>query len=277
MKSSPLDLDRLNKAIRNNSEYFESPDSHNVVNLDAYRRRRNALASSAIALAHRRETEHGPDDLDSYLYQLIGETEPFYNAQLDLDEFRDETKYMNWRDVPEHEKELFNHNRKIVTTYNDTVHEIIELGTAKFNFDELVDFMTDAHVSAGGGDSAEHFYQMAHSTVVGMRTEVSVGRLLDHNGIDYTLGSREQDIRGGDIFIAGIPLDLKTTEFSAVKERRKAKQRHHDPNHIIWAGIDEEDYRGQIVLPRDMYDKASRRLMPQIEKAVGASALRRAS
>lgn len=277
MKSSPLDLDRLNKAIRNNSEYFESTSRHNVVDLDTYRRRRNALASSAIALAHRRETEHGPDDLDSYLYQLIGETEPFYNAQLDLDTFRDETKHLNWRDVPEHEKELFNHNRKIVTTYNDTVHEIIELGAAKFNFDELINFMTDAHVSAGGGDSAEDFYQMAHSTVVGMRTEVSVGRLLRHNGIDYTLGSRDQDIRGGDIFIAGVPLDLKTTEFSVTKEKRKAKQRHRDPSRIIWAGIHEEDYRGGLVLPRDKYDEVSKRLMPQIRAAVGADTLRRAS
>lgn len=277
MKSSPLDLDRLNKAIRNNSEYFESTSRHNVVDLDTYRRRRNALASSAIALAHRRETEHGPDDLDSYLYQLIGETEPFYNAQLDLDTFRDETKHLNWRDVPEHEKELFNRNRKIVTTYNDTVHEIIELGAAKFNFDELVNFMTDAHVSAGGSSSAEDFYQMAHSTVVGMRTEVSVGRLLRHNGIDYTLGSRDQDIRGGDIFIAGVPLDLKTTEFSVTKEKRKAKQRHRDPKRIIWAGIHQEDYRGEIVLPRDKYDEVSKRLMPQIRAAVGADTLRHAS
>lgn len=276
MKTSPLDLDRLNKAIRSNSAHFESPNNHNVVNLDAYRRRRNALASSAIALAHRREAEHGPDDLDSYLYQLIGETEPFYNAQLDLDTFREETEHMNWHDVPEHEKELFNHNREVVTTYNDTVHEIIELGAAKFNFDELVNFMTDAHVSAGGGDSADHFYQMAHSTVVGMRTEVSVGRLLRHNGIDYTLGSRDQDIRGGDIFIAGVPLDLKTTEFSVTKEKRKAKQRHRDPKRIIWAGIHEEDYRGGLVLPRDKYDEVSSRLMPQIRSAIGADALRRA-
>lgn len=281
MKNSPLNLRRLNENISRNLTYLKALlplQNRNNLSEDERRRiRRGALASSAIALAHRRENEQGPNDLDSYLYQLIGQTELFYQAQIDLDTFREQTEHMNWRDVPEHEKELFTKNREIVTTYNDTVHEIIKLGATRFNFDELVNFMTDAYVSASGNNSADDFYQMAHSTVIGMRTEVSVTRLLDHNGIAYTLGSKQQDIKGGDIFIAGTPIDVKTTEFSAQKEKRKARQRHRDPNHIIWAGINEDDYRGQIVLPRDKYDEVSRRLMPQIEAAVGADALRRAS
>ncbi|MEO5950727.1 MAG: hypothetical protein ABIQ04_04740 [Candidatus Saccharimonadales bacterium] len=280
MHKKPLDLTRLNETIHRNMAYVGALPHDRLFDMDEDERRsvrRKALAASAIYLAKRHEAERGPYDLDSHLYQLIGQTEGFYQAQCDLDSFRYENREINWRNIPETKIEDFEQNRKMVTAYNHTVHEIINAGASKFGFNELANFMTNIHVNGGGSSSAEHFHQLAVSTVIGMRTEISVEQILIDRGIEYDLGSEAQDIKGGDIIIAGIGLDLKTSELSAKNAKEIARKRGHNPDRIIWAGIQSEDYEGKLILPSDKYDRVAAHLLPAIETAIGSDAMSRVS
>lgn len=280
MSNPSLDLHRLSESVLRNPAYAEGLPRQNLAELsDDDRRavRRNAMAHSAMSLSQQREKDHGPYDLDANLYQLMAATEPFFEAQHNIDDFRFRTKDVDWRTVPQEDKADYRQARQTLTDFNHIVREIIEIGGGKFNFNQLVTFMTNVHIANGGAKSANAFAQMAESCVSGMRVEVGDEQALIHSGIEFEVGTKDQDIHGGDFFIDGVGFDIKHSQNRVEKERAIARSRGDDPNVIIWSHIEDDYFNGQLILPADKNDIVARGLLADIKKVIGNEGMRRVS
>ncbi|HEX6416141.1 MAG TPA: hypothetical protein VFZ62_01315 [Candidatus Saccharimonadales bacterium] len=229
--------------------------------------RKRAIAAGAISHAMRLEKERGEYDLDANLFKLVGELESFYTNKSTITSLSDAYEG-GPPTMPRHIKDKFYASKDAVISFNHTLREVINAGASRFDFHELLTFMTNMHMAAGGQKTAANFQELAKDSLVGMRNEIAFEQILIANDIDYELGSVEQDATGGDFIIEGVPVDVKSSPSAVEKARQKAMREGRDPNLIMWSHIRFEDYEGKLTLPYEKNGAVFARVEPYIDRAI---------
>jgi hypothetical protein len=253
--------------IRRQPEFLRSLPQERYEALPVNERReqmQQAMAKGALSLANKLEKEHGEYNLDANLYRLIGSLSSFRQNSHELGALRD--KYGGVHSMPAAIKDRFYRCKEEVTEFNHVLREVINASASRFGFNDLLTFMTTMQTASGGREGIEEFQQDARSALVGMRNEMAFEQLLIHAGLDYEIGTLEQDAAGGDFIIEGIPVDVKASQAAADQARERSRSGGYDASGIIWSHIHFEDYEGQLTLPYEKNDEVFARLKPELDR-----------
>lgn len=267
-----LDPNRFTSTIRRQPEFLEELPQREVFSKLAPEKKREyiqrAIAASALSIAGRIEKKKGEYDLDANLYRLVGELGDFYDDQRTLESLREQ--YDSPRFMPDSERQLFYDAKENITQFNHTLREVINVGAAQFNFNDLLTFMTNMHIASNGRDTTGAFHEQARTAIIGMRNEMAFEQVLISGDYDYELGSVEQDATGGDFIIEGVPIDIKASERTAEEARDKARHEGRNPDLILWSHIHFEDYEGKLTLPYKKNADVLARVEGDIKQAISS-------
>lgn len=267
MTKNHLDLSKITNEIKQHPEFLGSFPTQDVREIPVSERRQhlqNAVATGALSIAKKLETEKGPYDLDANLYALVGNLNSFYESVKQLENLTKD--YGSPRQMPLDKRRSFYESKQDVIEFNHTLHEVINSGASKFGFNDLLVFMTNAHTASAGPETTKDFYDKARDRLIGMRNEMAFEQVLIYSGIEYELGDTVQDATGGDFVIEGRPIDVKASEMSAKSAREKAARHGYDPSGIIWSHIDFDDYQGQLTLPYERVPDIAAKVKPELDK-----------
>lgn len=273
MKNDSLNPSRLSKLITRSPEFQAALPRRNLDDMSPVERRqttRRSVALGSAALSLRLEKEHGTYHIDTQLTALISQLDNFYFSQKRIDEYRERTRDIPRGDIHKKDWQRHQYDKRKVTEFNHTLHEVINASRGQFNFHELLTFMTNQHIALGGSTTQEEFHGMARDALVGMRNEMAVEQVLLASGVKFEGGTIEQDSHGGDIIIEDIPLDLKASTYATKSAKESARKHGKNPDLIIWSHIYPEDYRGELVLPAKHNQRIASELLPDIHQAIAS-------
>lgn len=273
-----LNPTNFTRTIRSQPEFLESLPRERFDTLPESERRKQmqrAVATGALSLADRLEEEHGEYNLDANLYRLVGSLSSFQRNSHELEVLRD--KYGSVYSMPLAIKDRFYKCKDKVTEFNHTLREVINAGASRFGFDDLLAFMTTMQIASGGRENIEEFQQDARSALVGMRNEMAFEQLLIHAGIEYEIGTLEQDATGGDYIIEGVPVDVKASQAAADQARKRPKGIGHVEGEIVWSHIRYDDYEGGLTLPYEKNDEVLARLKPELDQILHSQSSQRSA
>ncbi len=265
-EKSPLNPHVFAGAIRRDPDFLRSLPQIPVAELDQEKfreQRQHALAKGALAIADRLEQRNGEYDLNANLFRLVGQLGDFQNNTTIVNTLRE--RYGNATMMPRDIKDRYYNHKKGLSEFNHTLHEVINAGASRFNFRQLVEFMTTMYMATGNHDDISSFTTNAKRHIVGMRNEMSFEQLLIAGGYNYTLGTVEQDAEGGDIIVEGVPIDLKASQFSVERALETAHENGYYDDNVLWSHIEPQDYKGQLTLPYDKVDEVLARLKPDLD------------
>ncbi|MDN5275231.1 MAG: hypothetical protein JWP06_1132 [Candidatus Saccharibacteria bacterium] len=266
-----LNPGRFVTSIRHDSEFLGGLPKAEYQSMPQDQKRESmqrAIAAGALSIAERLEKEHGEYDLDANLYKLVAGLDDFHRGSVAMDQLRDEYGSPHYMPPPE-KQDFYDHKDKI-TEFNHVLREVINAGASRFNFDELLIFMTNMYIASSGSKDAQSFHAQARMTIVGMRNEVAIEQLMIAAGVEYNLGTAAQDSVGGDIVIQGVLIDVKASEKSAEKAKQKAKRSGRNQDRIVWSHIEFADYEGGLMLPYKKNDEILQKLLPDLRIALAS-------
>lgn len=267
-----LDPRRFISTLQRRPEFLaELPADRSLAELPREQRHsflRHAIAESALSVAHELEKDRGEYDLDANLYKLIGELPSFFEHQQAINNLI--TTYGSALAIPPHLKQEFRHHKAVLIPFNHTLREVINAGASRFNFNELLAFMTTMHAASGGSATISEFNNLVHKTLIGMRNEIAFEQILIASGLEYQAGDIAQDASGGDFIIEGVPIDVKASSISTTINRNKAIERGGNPHLIIWSHIAPGDYNGQLSLPYSRVHVIAEEVLPDIKQALNS-------
>jgi hypothetical protein len=206
--------------------------------------------------------------LDTYLFKLTAGLKNFYQDSRTLDYLRN--RYGRPQHMPPQDKDRFYESKNTIIGFNDTLVDVIGAGASKFDFDQLLTFMTDVFSATNGQEHAGDFHERAREAIVGMRNEMAVEQLLTVGGIDFRRGTVTEDSKGGDYFIDGVPIDFKSNETSAQRAKMRAEEGGYDSSAILWSHVRPEDFEGKLTLPHDRRIAILAELKPELDAAIAA-------
>lgn len=270
-KPSSLNPGHFVSSIRRDERFLGNLPKTNYESMPADEKRESiqrAIAAGAISISERLRKERGEYDLDANLYSLVAGLHDFHEGSIVMDQLRDE--YGSAHHMPAKEKQDFYDHKERITEFNHVLREVINAGASKFNFDELLTFMTTMYVAANGREGMNSFHSQARMAIIGMRNEVAVEQLLISGGVEYDLGTQDQDSKGGDVVIQGVLIDVKASERSAENAKLKARQSGRNPDRIVWSHITFEDYEGRLTLPAQKNEEVLQALLPDLRKALAS-------
>lgn len=250
-------------------------DAPNMLRIDPI------IASKAVGLTfaeHEPPYEYRADALDTTPEALA--TQIIEDA-LDDDEAIDfnkiDTAEFGWRVK---ESIMRHHDDPLITALKEFTVQSCRVGS-KILPHELATMLVDAadrRISrAGLRDAMTYLYDVSHKTdadqsnfidaivsfINGRSVEVSAQRLLTTMGYEATEATKEQDSRGVDLFVNGVPFDIKSSEDFAHKSARKEVARSQNPNSSYIPAIrfvppfTRESFEGQVVVPDDVLVRLS--------------------
>lgn len=263
--------------VRSTPEFWAALPIKNAEDMppdELKRFRTDAIIKGAAGAALRLEQEHGAYDLDANLMSLIAHLNVFYNAQSSLTEFRDHYGHAKRHDIPDNIYEGYLTDKRRTTKFNHILREVINAGAGKFNFNELLVFLTNQHIAMGGKDSQNEFHGMTRTALVGMRNEIAVEQILIRSGIEYKLGTEEQDAHGGDFIIDGVGIDVKASEKTTEHAKQNASHHGYNPDVIVWSHINFKDFDGELFLPQHLNEQVASDLIPDINVAIDSEKYR---
>lgn len=266
-----LNPNRFITRIRTSHEFLSSLPKADLRELPEKERERTlhrAIASSALSLAgHERNTQG--HDLDANLYEMVAGLQDFYESGRTLDLLRD--RYGSPKRMPPAERERFYDSKDAIIGFNDTLVEVINVGAAHFDFNQLLTFMTNVFSASNHNRRrVADFHARAREAIVGMRNEMAVEQLLIAGGIEFRRGTVEEDRKGGDYIIEGVPFDFKSDQYSAEKARLRAEEGGYDSSTIVWSHINFEDFEGKLTLPYEKCAPILAKLKPELDAAITA-------
>lgn len=268
-KNETLQPRKYADAIRTSESFDETMRSSSEREPEKERIHR-AIAKGALSLAEQRETERGEHDVDANIYRLVSHIDSFYENSVRLDELR--AKYGN-RNVPPHIRNEKIAKRAEVIEFNDALQETINAGASKFDFHELLHFMTSMRAMSSGPENLDDFHKRAKESLIGIRNEMAFEQVLIYAGVDYRVGTTEEDTKGGDFIVNGTPIDVKSSQFSAERAQQNAKRNGYDGSGIIWSHINFEDFDGKLMLPFEKCEAVWHELEPELAAATGSRQL----
>lgn len=229
-----------------------------------------AIAKGALSLAEQRETERGEHDLDANIFRLVSTLDTFYESTTKLNEIRNRYRGAYMPDTVR--REMKKHKAGVIE-FNDALQETINAGASKFDFHELLHFITSMRAMSSGPENLDDFHERAKESLIGIRNEMAFEQVLIYAGVDYRLGTAEEDAKGGDFIVQGTPIDVKASEFSATRAQQNAKRNGYDGSGIVWSHIRFDDFDGKLMLPFEKCEAVWRELEPELVNATGSRQL----
>lgn len=264
---------RFVSAIRRRPEFQDALPRESIGDLTTEQMRAariSAVGQGATALAIEREESHGAYDLDANLFSLIGNASDFFEAHEAMEYFHDTYDRTPRHLIDQDEVDTFRANKQTVIKFNGILKEVMNAGAAKFNFAELLEFITNQYTSIQAADNVK-FQEAIRQRMVGIRDELAVEQILIENGIDFELGSEEDEEVGGDFIINDVRIDIKSSQHAAVRAKQIASAHDDDPDRFIWSQIESKDYRGKLTLPPSATKRVAENLIPLINTAANTN------
>lgn len=155
------------------------------------------------------------------------------------------------------------HGVRLVTETNGIAKELVAAAEGRLS-------------QAGLRDALTYLYEFGHKTeatqssqidgtlgeINGRRVEVSTHYLLSEMGYHVQEASRTQDNMGVDLFIDGVPFDIKSTKLkahqSAKKELSFSQQRAYYPSVRFVPPFTRESFEGQIIVPDHVIEQLAK-------------------
>ena len=131
--------------------------------------------------------------------------------------------------------------------------------------------MTHQYKSISLDPNTQGFYEDARMHLAGIRNEVAVEQILKDNGVDFEVGTAEDDALGGDFIINGKRIDIKSSLFTAKLRKASKIEKGHDDSGIVWSRIEFEDFEGKLTLSDRVKKRVSKYLIPKINEAAGTN------
>jgi hypothetical protein len=264
-----LNTERFRKSIVANPQFQEERSRDKSPENSQQRRDhlQRAIAYGALSIAEKLENNKGIEqELDASLFKLVAGLHDFNTSSEIIDKLRDkyDGRRMNTHDWNEFET----HKTKVVMEFNRTLREVISNSKQRFNFEDLLSFMTDVFAETGGQQEVNTFYKRARTTLIGTRTEEGFEQVLKAAGVEFERGTIAQDAKGGDVIIGNVPVDVKSSEGSVEHAKDKALATGHNPDTIIWSHIEPEDFNGELTLSEDAKKIIFKRLEPALNSII---------
>lgn len=263
-KQNKIDSRSYVSAITSNPEYAAAMNEVGYEHETATERRVRAIGRGSSAAAD----IHPPFSFRGNMLRTIGGLYEFSEAQKTIDNYR-ESRHNNTPDSRTRDsKDAFYSAKEIVTNFNHTLRETVEAGAHEnITFTELLGLMTQQYSLMTQQNDTRAFHEIARSTITGMRNEIATEMILIQNGVDFEQGTTEDDARGGDFIINGVPVDIKASRGTAEIAQQKAMQRGYDSSGIVWSHIEFEDFNGNLSLDPAIEKAVAKKLIPDINQA----------
>lgn len=234
---------------------------------EAYiRQMRVAVGMGAIAAARHLKQERSGFDVKPRVLDMVAKLPDFHDTQQRLESYQQ--KYQEKRS-PRAEYQQFKKDKESVIEFNHTIRDVIESSNDRFDFNELLNFMTNMHMSINGPESRHEFYQKTRDVLFGVRNEIATeAALLRYSDYDIEMGDAEDDATGVDMYINGVPFDIKNSQGSVNHARDKAREYGRNPDLIIWSYIDMEDFDGKLTLSDVGMKRAANKMSVDIEAGI---------
>jgi hypothetical protein len=207
-----------------------------------------------------------PSHSNANLARLVTMLQDFYHASRTLDYLRHH--FGNPHNMSPRDRDRFYDSKDSIIRFNDALVDAIPASAGQFTFDELLAFLTEEFSAQDNPKNAADFHERAREALVGMRNEVAVEQLLTAGGVQFRRGTVEEDGKGGDLFVEGIPIDFKSDEYSAERARMRTEEDGYDSGMIVWSHIEFEDFEGKLVLPRERTLAIFAELQPELDTAI---------
>lgn len=272
--STILDAGRLITPLVSHDDYLLNlPRLDMMTDPRDMRNQRNwAIRFGAAALHQEIADRTGEHSLDAHLYALMANITSFYDGQRELDTYRQKYDHVDYRTIPEQERQRFEEAKLDVGVFNDALKGVIESGAHKFSFDELHAFMTNVYGEMEGAHDMEYFNDIAREALVGMRSEVTFEEMMNVLGVECQPSDALSDTRGKYDMLVRLPygsrqlkVDVKSSEVSADKAFERAVNYRNDVI-PIWPQVTEDDYKGKLSLPYDVLSKKAPGVLAELEK-----------
>lgn len=272
--SQLLDTQRLITPLVSHHDYLLNLPRLDVMGDERHARdQRNwAIRFGAHALQHETVRRDGEHSLDASLYTLIANITPFYDGQRELDAYRTKYEHIDHRTIPEDERQRFYEAKLDVGVFNDALKGVIEAGAHKFNFNELLAFVTNMYGEIEGPHNLEYFNDAARGALVGMRSEVAFEEMMNVLGIECQPADPIDDTKYKYDARVKLPyatkfekVDVKTSEF-AVDDAWERAAKYNDDVIPIWPHVSEDDFKGQLSLSYDVLTKKAPAVLADLEK-----------
>lgn len=260
-KENPLlNQKSYEKTITSQPEFHEAMDNKEPL--------RRAIGSAALSAA---ET-YKPHTFEHNILNTLGNMEDFFDAQKNIDGLRAKYKTAGIRNIPENERPQYLQSRETVTHFNHVLRDTVEASINEdISYADLEKLISDQHNKVSGNMDPAGFKNMVHTTIDGMRNELATEMILINNGVEFEQGSEEDDSKGGDFMINGVPIDIKSGEKNAENKKYEAQQRGFNADTIIWSQIKFEDFAGRLSLDPETEAKKAAKLLPLIDQAAGTN------
>ena len=274
MKQSETTLlspSRFTEAISRNRKFMEELPKRdfNTLSGDEQRQvKRRAIGRGALAVSEQLKEEKTPDSgLDSHLFKLVGNLDAFFGDSRRVKQTRE--KYEDVRQMSQRERNTFEQRKQGVIDFNHALYDVIDAGASRFDFNQLLEFMTKMHIAANSRESAKEFYTYAREALIGMRAEAVFGQALIAGGRTFKR-DKKLDKFGGDFTVDDVPIDVKASEFGVEEARRKAERDGRNPDTIIWLHMNFEDFDGKLALSPDKAAELYQRIEPDLDNAIAS-------
>lgn len=264
-KESLLDPRLYINAIKSERSYAEAygGDYSNAAELII--KRKAAIKLGALAASETLRLEYGTYDPKPRIMRLVSQLDDFSESKQRLENYSANAG----GHINETKKQQIKHDKETVISFNHSLREVIETNNRRFNFAELVTFMTNMHSSIEGPENQKHFHDLARRTIVGVRNEIATEQvLLQYSDYSFEMADEEADLHGADLIIEGVPFDIKASKGAADRAKDDARKYGRDPNLIVWSHIREEDFEGQLLLPNANSSRIAQELIQDIDKGI---------
>lgn len=260
-KENPLlNQQTYEKTITSQIEFREAIDRKEPL--------RRAIGSAALGAAEAYK-EH---TFEHNILNTLGNMEDFYDAQNNINQLRKKYNTSGIRNIPQAERPQYLESRETITHFNHVLRDTVEASINEdISYIELEKLITDQHNKVSGNMDPAGFKNMVHTTIDGMRNELAAEMILVNNNVVFKQGTEEDDSRGGDFIINGVPIDIKSGEKNAENKKYEAQQRGFNSDTIIWSQIKFEDFGGKLYLDPETEAKKAAKLLPLIDRAAGTN------
>ncbi len=277
LKNNPLDVAMIAERVLESNEFQQELEKERKENQQEHKAGKHidnlavaSLAARVISIGI--EKDQGEPDLQSRALAVFSRVKKYHESQQWLNTMRD--TYPG--NMPFEVRREFQDRKRKIRLFNRDLKALMKDGADQFTFDDILRFLTDSHKVVGQKDDDE-FYEMAESAVRGMRNELVVEQLFEEAGIEYVVGTSQQDAKGGDYFVNGVGLDFKSSILGLRTAQERAVRHGHDPDLIIDTGARADDFldaqgNDLLRLPPERAAEIAKTFIPKVLNAVGLPA-----
>lgn len=263
-------------AVKQQPEYIEAHAGDAPTSPESLiKRHKLAISLGAHAAAEVMRQEHGKFDIKPRIMDMVSRMDDFYDSRQRIATHKAELRKDR---ISDEAYQDFIQAKETVIDFNHTLREVIEVNNNRFNFEDLLVFMTEIHAAINGPDTQQEFYDHGQEVLIGMRNEIATEQiLLQYSDYEFELGDEADDAIGADLIIEGVPFDVKSSPKSTERAQKTALRYGRNPHLVIWSHLKPEDFKGRLTLPAEASKKAAPELIRDVRTGLAAHRMQRSA